>query len=332
MRIGVIGAGSWGTAIADLLARIGHATSIWALEPEVVDTINRHHENTVYLAGGALHPDLVAYHEIADVVTDAEIVVSAAPSHAVRTVSAGVAEALAGRSVIVVSLSKGLEEGSHESMSQILGETLPDCPVVVLSGPSFAREVQQQQPTAVVAASRDRAAAETVQRAFSTGYFRVYTSGDVVGVELCGALKNVIALAAGILDGLGLGYNPRAALVTRGLAEVTRLGVALGADPFTFAGLAGMGDLLLTATGGLSRNRSLGVEIGKGRKLESILAEQQSVVEGVRTARTAVELARQEGIELPIAVEVANVLFEGKPPRQAIEDLMERELKAELWQ
>ncbi len=330
MKIAVIGAGSWGTAVADLLARNGHATSIWALEPQVVDAINQHHENTVFLADAALHPDLVAHRDIADAIADAEIVVSAAPSHAVRAVSARVAEALAGRTVIIVSLSKGLEEGSHESMSQILGETLPSCPVVVLSGPSFAREVQQQQPTAVVAASRDSAAAETVQRAFSTSYFRVYTSGDVVGVELCGALKNVIALAAGILDGLGLGYNPRAALVTRGLAEVTRLGVALGADPFTFAGLAGMGDLLLTATGGLSRNRSLGVEIGKGRKLESILAEQQSVVEGVRTARTAVELAQQEGIELPIAVEVANVLFEDKPPRQAIEDLMERELKAEL--
>jgi glycerol-3-phosphate dehydrogenase (NAD(P)+) len=213
----------------------------------------------------------------------------------------------------------------------VLHETLPGLPVVVLSGPTFAQEVYDGQPTAVVAASEDPAAAEQVQQAFSSPTFRVYTSADVIGVELAGALKNVIALAAGILDGMGLGHNPRAALITRGLAEMTRLGEALGADAATFAGLAGMGDLILTATGHLSRNRSLGVEIGRGRDLEEILAERRTVAEGVHTARAAVELGRRAGVELPIASEVAQVLFEGKSPRQALSDLMERELKAEQW-
>jgi glycerol-3-phosphate dehydrogenase (NAD(P)+) len=216
-------------------------------------------------------------------------------------------------------------------MSSVLEETLPELSVVALSGPTFALEVFAGQPTAVVAASHDPTAAERVQQAFSTGSFRVYTSGDVVGVELAGALKNVIALAAGILDGMGLGHNPRAALITRGLAEMTRLGEALGADPATFAGLAGMGDLILTATGALSRNRSLGVEIGKGRNYTDVLAERRSVAEGVHTARAAVQLGRKTGVELPIAAEVSQILFEGKSPHRAIADLMERELKAEQW-
>jgi len=231
----------------------------------------------------------------------------------------------------VVSVSKGIEEGSLARMSAVLEETLPDLSIVALSGPTFAQEVYERQPTAVVAASTDPTAAELVQQAFSTATFRAYTSADVIGVELGGALKNVIALAAGILEGMGLGHNPRAALITRGLAETTRLGEALGAEAATFAGLAGMGDLLLTATGQLSRNRSLGVELGKGRSLAEVLAERRTVAEGVHTARAAVELGRRTGVELPIASEVSQILFEGKAPRRAIADLMERELKAEQW-
>jgi glycerol-3-phosphate dehydrogenase (NAD(P)+) len=330
VRVAVIGAGSWGTTLANLLAHAGHEVAIWAREPEVAESINRAHVNEVFLPGKRLHSGLEAHRDIAPAVRRAELVVSAAPSHAVRAVS-GVAAAALDSQPVVVSVSKGLESGTLDTMSSVLEETLPELSVVVLSGPTFALEVYAGQPTAVVAASRDVTAAEQVQQAFSTSSFRVYTSTDVVGVELGGALKNVIALAAGILDGMGLGHNPRAALITRGLAEMTRLGEALGADPATFAGLAGMGDLILTATGQLSRNRSLGVEIGKGRNYTDVLAERRSVAEGVYTARAAVELGRRTGVELPIASEVSQILFEGKSPRRAIADLMERELKAEQW-
>ncbi len=236
------------------------------------------------------------------------------------------------RGALVVSVSKGLEPERLTTLSCVLSEVLPrGVPIAVLSGPSFAQEVYQQQPTAVVAAAQDHGVAQRAQQVFSTNYFRVYSHTDVAGVELGGALKNVIALAAGILEGLGLGHNTRAALLTRGLAEITRLGVALGAEPATFAGLAGMGDLILTATGPLSRNRSLGVELARGTALADALAGRASVAEGVNTARAAVTLGARHGVELPIAGQVAEVLFGGKPPRQAVADLMERELKAEQW-
>lgn len=331
MRIGVIGAGSWGTTVANLLCDNGHDVHIWARESEVVASINARHENEMFLKDIALEPALTAVASIPEAVADAELLVQAAPSHAVRAVTANVASALAGRTPIVVSISKGLEPGTHERVSEILMETLAGCTIVVLSGPSFALEVAQRQATAVVAASRDEAAARTVQHTCSNAYFRVYRSHDVVGVELGAALKNVIAIAAGIADGLGLGHNPRAALITRGLAEIARLGSALGADPLTFAGLAGMGDLVLTCTGHLSRNRTLGVELGKGRTLEEVLGERRTVAEGVKTARTALELAQQHGVEMPITREVEQILFEGKAPRRALQDLMERELKAEQW-
>ncbi len=331
MRVAVIGAGSWGTTLADLLAGNGHQVSIWAREPEVVESINRDHVNTTFLADSRLAETLVAYGEIGPALKGAELVVSAAPSHAVRQVSAQVAELLNGPTPPVVSVSKGLETESLKTMSEVLHETLPRAPVVALSGPSFAQEVYERQPTAVVAASADQPAAELVQQAFSTAHFRVYTSQDVTGVQLGGALKNVIAIAAGLLHGLKLGHNALAALITRGLAEMSRVGETLGAKPLTFAGLAGMGDLILTATGALSRNRSLGIELAEGRTLDEILAGRRTVAEGVRTARAAVELAERTGAELPIAVEVANILFEGKRPAQAVRDLMERELKAEHW-
>jgi glycerol-3-phosphate dehydrogenase (NAD(P)+) len=330
MKVAVIGGGAWGTALADLLARKGEQVTLWAREPEVIEGVNRRHINEMFLPGAALAPALRAEADIGAAVRGVETIVSAAPSHAVRPVMAEAAKALADSQPLVVSASKGLDPDGLERPSCILAEVLPHgIPVVVLSGPSFATEVFQQQPTAVVAAATDHGVAQRAQRVFSTSYFRVYSHTDVVGVELAGALKNVIALAAGILEGLGLGFNTRAALITRGLAEITRLGVALGAQPMTFAGLAGMGDLILTATGALSRNRSLGVALGQGETLEQALAGKASVVEGVNTARTAVALAERHHVEMPIAREVANVLFKKKAPRQAVSDLMERELKAE---
>lgn len=330
MKIGVVGAGSWGTTLAHLLASEGYEVQIWAKEPEVAEAINEVHENTVFFPGARLAKSLRASSDFEPVVSGADMIVSAAPSHAVRSVARQMRPAIRG-SPIMVSVSKGLEPETLETMTSVLEEELPDCRIVALSGPSFAQEVYQKQPTAVVAASEDLAVAEAVQQVFSNGYFRVYTSRDVLGVQLGGALKNVIAIAAGILEGMGLGSNPRAALITRGLAEMARLGEAMGADPATFSGLAGMGDLILTATGALSRNRSLGVEMGRGRKLEEILRERRSVAEGVNTARAAVELAERYGVELPISSEVRQILFEGKAPAQAIADLMERELKAERW-
>ena len=330
MKVAVIGGGAWGTALADLLARKGEQVTLWAREPDVVDGVNQRHVNEMFLPGASLAPALRAESDIAAAMRGVETVVSVAPSHAVRPVMMEAAKALDRAQPLVVSASKGLDPDRLERPSCILADVLPQgVPVAVLSGPSFAWEVFQQQPTAVVAAATDHAVAQRTQRVFSTSYFRVYSHTDVVGVELAGALKNVIALAAGILDGLGLGFNTRAALITRGLAEITRLGVTLGAEPMTFAGLAGMGDLILTATGALSRNRTLGVALGQGQTLVQALAGKTAVVEGVNTTRTAVALGERHGVEMPIAREVANVLFKNKPPRQAVSDLMERELKAE---
>jgi glycerol-3-phosphate dehydrogenase (NAD(P)+) len=331
-RVGVIGGGAWGTTLADLLARKGQfAVTLWAREPEVVASINGAHLNRLFLPGATLAPTLTATDDVAAAVRDAEVVVSVPPSHVVREVMAHVRTRLA-PGALVVSASKGLEPERLATPSCVLREVLPKgTPIAVLSGPSFAQEVYARQPTAVVAAAPEHALAQRVQQVFATSYFRVYSATDVLGVELAGALKNVIALAAGILEGLGLGHNTRAALITRGLAEITRLGVALGAEPATFAGLAGMGDLILTATGPLSRNHQLGVELGTGKRLAEALAGKATVAEGVNTTRSAVALAERHGVELPIASEVAAVLFAGKPPARAIADLMERELKAEQW-
>jgi glycerol-3-phosphate dehydrogenase (NAD(P)+) len=331
MRAAVIGAGSWGTTLADLLARNGHPVALWAREPEVIESVRARHVNDLFLSDAPLHANVAAVNTIAEAVSDAALIVSAPPSHAVRQIAHEIAAGLGPRRATVVSVSKGLEPDTDQLLAHVLGEELPGRHVVALSGPSFAREVYARHPTAVVAASSHLEAAAEVQHVFSNSHFRVYTSPDVVGVQLGGALKNVIALAAGILVGLGLGYNTQAALITRGLAEIARLGAAMGADPLTFAGLAGMGDLLLTATGTLSRNRSLGIELAQGRRLTDVLAERRSVAEGVQTARTAVDLGTRHGVELPIAREVTRVLFEDKPPQQAIVDLMERTLKAEQW-
>jgi len=325
----VLGAGSWGTTLADLLARSGHEVTLWAYEPEVVESITARHENELFLEGCPLAPTLQATADLAEAARGVGLVVSVSPSHVVRQVLTRVAPALE-PGVILVSATKGIETDTLELMSDVAREALPPHRFVALSGPSFAREVYQRQPTAVVAASEDPAAAEAVQELFATPTFRVYSGPDVIGTELAGALKNVIAIAAGILEGLGLGNNPRAALITRALAEMTRLGEAMGADPRTFAGLAGMGDLILTTTGALSRNRALGVAVAKGTSLEQYRRAHRTVAEGANTAQAAVRLAERHGVEMPIATQVWEILYRGKAPREAIADLMERTLKPEL--
>jgi glycerol-3-phosphate dehydrogenase (NAD(P)+) len=328
--IAVLGAGSWGTTLANLLAMKGEDVRLWAYEPEVVEAINRQRENPLFLPGVPLAGSIRALDEARATVADAVIVVSAAPSHAVRAVLRGVAGAVR-PGALVVSATKGIETDTLALMSEVAAECLPETRFAALSGPSFAQEVCQGQPTAVVAASSEAAAALEAQQIFSTPSFRVYTNGDVVGVELAGALKNVIAIAAGILEGLGLGHNPRAALITRGLAEITRLGVAMGADPLTFAGLAGMGDLVLTTTGDLSRNRALGVALARGETLEHFRATHRSVAEGANTSRAGAALGRRMAVELPVIEKVCEVLFSGKPAQEAVPELMGRELKAEQW-
>jgi glycerol-3-phosphate dehydrogenase (NAD(P)+) len=332
-RVGVIGAGSWGTALANLLAGKGVETILWSYEREVAEAIRSEHRNPRYLSEVPLDERLRATSEMAEAVEGADVVLSVSPSHVVRPVMREAASYLR-EGARVVSASKGIEVDTLETMDEVLADVLPATvaeEAVFLSGPSFALEVGLGHPTAVTVSSRSPTAAEQAQELFQTDSFRVYTSADVRGVELGGALKNVIAIASGVVDGLGFGHNTRAALITRGLAEITRLGVALGADPLTFAGLAGMGDLILTCTGGLSRNRSVGVELGKGRSLQEILDEMTMVAEGVRTARSARDLAHRTGIEMPIVEEVYAVLYEGRNARKAVENLMLREPKAEVW-
>jgi glycerol-3-phosphate dehydrogenase (NAD(P)+) len=329
-RVAVLGAGSWGTTLANLLACKGDSIRLWAYEPEVVDAINRDRANPVFLPGVNLSPRIRAFGDPGEAVAGAEVILSVPPSHAVRGVIAGVRDSIP-RDALVVSATKGIEGDSLALMSQVFAELMPGARFVALSGPSFAAEVAAGQPTAVVAAARDEADARVAQAVFATPAFRVYRNLDVIGVELAGALKNVIAVAAGIAEGLGLGHNPRAALITRGLAEITRLGVAMGADPLTFAGLAGMGDLVLTATGSLSRNRTLGVALAEGQSFEQYRAAHRTVAEGANTSRAGAALGKRLGIELPITEQVCDVLFRGKPPREAIAELMGRELKSEQW-
>ncbi len=324
----VVGAGAWGTALADLMARNGHHTTLWARETDVVADVNAHHRNTRFLSGVALSPNLTATDDLAAAVASANSITFVAPSHVLRGVIRSAAHAVREDAVLIVA-TKGIERESFALMTDIVAEELPGRSVVALSGPSFAAEVAQRQPTAVVAASRDAAAALRTQQLFSSPEFRVYTQRDVIGVELGGALKNVMAVATGVLDGLGLGFNPRAALITRGLAEMTRLGVALGAEASTFAGLAGMGDLVLTCTGSLSRNRTVGVEIGQGRPVEEVLHSRETVAEGVVTTQSAHALAQARGVEMPIVRTMHRILFEAMPPRDAIAELMARALRAE---
>ena len=324
----IVGAGAWGSALADLVARNGHRTVLWARETDVVADVNAHHTNSRFLKGVTLSPSVTATDDLAAAVKDASLITFVAPSHVLRAVIRSAAHAVRDDAILIVA-TKGIERETFALMSDIVAEELPGRPVVALSGPSFAAEVAHRQPTAVVAASRDDAAALRTQQLFSSPEFRVYTQRDVVGVELGGALKNVMAVATGVLDGLGLGFNPRAALITRGLAEMTRLGVALGAEPQTFAGLAGMGDLVLTCTGSLSRNRTVGVEIGQGRPIDEVLHARETIAEGVITTQSAHALAQARGVEMPIVRSMHRILFEAMPPRDAIAELMARALRAE---
>jgi glycerol-3-phosphate dehydrogenase (NAD(P)+) len=327
-RAAVIGGGAWGTALADLVARNGVPTVLWAREADVVEDVNHRHTNSRFLAGTSLSTSLTASDDIGAAVRDAGTVTFVAPSHVLRAVARAAAPFVRTDATLIVA-TKGIERDTFALMTDIVAEELPGREVVALSGPSFAAEVAQQQPTAVVAASRDAHAALRTQQLFSSPQFRVYTQRDVTGVELGGALKNVMAVATGVLDGLGLGFNPRAALITRGLAEMTRLGVALGAEPLTFAGLAGIGDLVLTCTGSLSRNRSVGVEIGQGRAVAEVLRSRETVAEGVVTTQSAHDLALARGVDMPIVRAMHRILFEAMPPRDAIAELMARALRAE---
>ncbi len=335
-RVAIIGAGAWGTALAIARARKDRSdVALWAFEAEVCASINQRHLNELYLPGMPVPDSVRATSSLAEALAGAEIVVSVMPSPHVRRVFTQMARLLRPET-LVVSATKGIEEGTLLRMTEIAAEVLrapgsgSGPRIGALSGPSFAKEVARGDPTAVTIASRDAELASQVQREFSDSNLRIYTHDDVVGVELGGALKNVIAIAAGVCDGLGLGHNTVAALITRGLAEITRLAVACGGRRETMAGLAGMGDLVLTCTGGLSRNRSVGVELGRGRKLEEILAGMHgAVAEGIFTIQAALGLAKKHGVEMPISQQMDLILHQGKSPKDAIRELMTRPGKEE---
>jgi glycerol-3-phosphate dehydrogenase (NAD(P)+) len=333
MHITVLGAGSWGTTLAILLANKSHDVTLWSFRDQDVINMRDRKENTAFLPGIRIPDHLRATSNLVESVADAEMIVAAVPSQYLRSVMALLGH-LPFEKIVVVNVAKGVENGTLMTMSEMLHDTLPGLlagRIVTLSGPSHAEEVSKQIPTTVVAASPDIESAKLVQSTFMTSYFRVYVSTDMRGVELGGSLKNVIAIAAGIIDGAKLGDNTKAALMTRGIAEITRVGVALGAHARTFAGLSGIGDLMVTCMSGHSRNRFVGVEIGKGKKLPEILSQMVMVAEGVETTRSAKELAQKAGVETPIIDEVYKMLFEGKNPHDACYDLMTRDPKGEIY-
>lgn len=331
INIGIIGAGSFGTAMAIHLAKNGHPVTLWAYENSVVETVNSQHENTTYLPGIPIPVNVAATGSLKDTVAGKKLVLQVNPSHATRQV---MKEAIqyADDNTIILNCTKGIENETLLTMSELLLEILPPSnhnQLAFLSGPSFAREVAMGLPTAVTVASRNPDTAKYCQSIFANERFRVYTSDDIVGSELASALKNVIAIAAGISDGLGYGHNTRAALITRGVAEILRLGKKMGAKEITFLGLSGMGDLVLTCTGDLSRNRSVGIQLGQGKKLDEILSSMKMIAEGVKTAKAAYALSKKHGVEMPIIEQVYLVVFEGKSPKAAVYDLMTRESKSE---
>ena len=334
-EIAIIGAGAWGTALAIVAGRSGrHRVRLWAHEKEVRESVNARHVNDLFLAGQQIPESVCATNDLSEALGGAEIIVSVMPSHHCRRLFQSMQPFLTGQ-MVFVSATKGLEEGSLLRMTEVISQVLAGNGLVprigAMSGPSFAVEVARGDPTAVTIASADSELTHTVQQALSDPRFRLYTNRDVVGVELGGALKNIIAIAAGVCDGLGLGHNSVAALITRGLAEMSRLAVACGAHRETMAGLAGLGDLVLTCTGGLSRNRSLGVELGRGRRLPEIIAGMHGMVaEGVLTTNAAVGLARAHAVEMPITEKMHAILHEGKSPREAIHELMTRSAKSEI--
>jgi glycerol-3-phosphate dehydrogenase (NAD(P)+) len=332
-KIAVIGAGAWGTALAAHAARLDHEVVIWAREPEVVRDVNERSENRLFLEGVALPKSLRASSVPAEALEGAEVVILVPPSAFLRNVAGLVAEHVSKTARIVIA-SKGIDERTLGLMTDVTAEAMPDhdaASMCALSGPSFAREVASGLPTDVVVASKSAEAVADVADALHSPMFRVYTSRDPIGVEVGGAMKNVLAIAAGACDGLGLGLNARAALITRGLSEMARLGVALGGDPLTLMGLSGVGDLILTSTGALSRNRSLGMKVAEGIEAGKYLAGQRTVAEGYLTARAAWRLAQKLGVDVPITEQVYYVLHEDRPLLEAMKMLLTRAQKDELW-
>ncbi|MGI8662973.1 MAG: NAD(P)H-dependent glycerol-3-phosphate dehydrogenase [Acidimicrobiales bacterium] len=327
IRVAVIGAGSWGTTVAHLAAH-NTPTVLWARRKELADQIALEHRNGDYLAPFELHADLEATSSLDEAVCEADVVVMGVPSHGFRAALEGVA-AHVRPWVPVVSLAKGLEGGTRLRMSQLVHDVLPGHPVAVLSGPNLAKEILAGHAAAAVVAMADEFIGAELQRVFATEVFRVYVNRDVIGSEVGGVVKNVIAIATGMADGLGTGDNTRAAVITRGLAEMTRLGVAMGGDPMTFAGMAGMGDLVATCISPQSRNRSVGEQLGKGRTIDEVIAEMNQVAEGVKSCRTVLELAEEHGVEMPIVSEVVGVVHEGRSAEDAYRGLLRREVTLE---
>ena len=330
--IGVIGAGSWGTALARLLAVKGYDVRMWVYEPDLVTTINAQHVNTLYLPGYTLPDNLIATNDLREALTGRDMILQVLPSHVVRRVMAEAADHIP-VGIPIVSASKGIENDSLMLVSEILEDVLPiRCHpyLAYLSGPSFAKEVAAEMATAVVIASYSQQLAHKLQHVFHSPYFRTYSSHDVIGVEVGGALKNVIAIAAGAAAGLGLGHNAMAGVITRGLNELTRLAVRKGANALTLSGLAGMGDLVLTCTGNLSRNRTVGYKLGQGMTLEQILGEMNMVAEGIKTSKSVYDLSQRLDVEMPISEQVYQVVHEGKSVKQGMQDLLSRDLKAEM--
>ena len=331
MQIGVIGAGSWGTTLANLLAKKGFHIALWVYEDDLIQPIATKRENPLYLPGVKLSEKISPTGSLEEVCRHKDLLINATPSQTVRQMMQSIHSYLSPQ-VKLVSASKGIENNTLLTMSGVLKEVLPineKEQLAVLSGPSFAVEVSHENPTAVTIASKNKALAKQLQRVFSTAYFRAYANSDVLGVELGGALKNVIAIATGISDGLGFGYNTRAALITRGLAEISRLALKMGAKALTLSGLAGLGDLILTCTGELSRNRSVGMKLGEGMELAQILKNMRMVAEGVQTTQSAYDLSKKMGVSMPITEQVHSILYRNKNPMEAVTELMTRDLKVE---
>lgn len=329
MKVGIVGAGSWGTAAGILLGNKGYEVKVWDRKKDLINEINISRENSRYLPGIKIPENLTGKENIWEAVHDADVIVMAIPTHAMRSICQNLMDAI-NENQVIISLAKGIENGTYKRMSEIIEEFYPHNPIGVLSGPSHAEEVSRNIPTTVTSSSKSKTTAEYIQDMFITPEFRVYTNLDLIGVELGGAVKNVIALAAGISDGLGYGDNTKAALMTRGIAEIARLGVVLGAQPMTFAGLAGIGDLIVTCTSIHSRNRRAGILIGNGKTVEEALNEVKMVVEGVNTTKSVYELAKKISIEMPITNELYKVLYEKKPARDAVLELMLRDKKHEM--
>jgi glycerol-3-phosphate dehydrogenase (NAD(P)+) len=328
-NLSIIGGGSWGTALAIVLAPRFERVRLWVYEADLAERIVATRENDVYLPGFSVPEEVEVTSALDRAMTDAEIVLTAVPSHLVRPIYQKM-QVFVRRRMIFVSATKGVENGSLLRMSEVVCEVLgSNTRVAAISGPTFAREVARRDPTALVVASSDLSLAQQIQTAFSSSTFRLYSSADTIGVEIGGSIKNVVAIGAGVLHGLGLGHNAMAALITRGLAEIARLGVAMGAKSQTMAGLAGLGDLVLTCTGELSRNRMVGVELARGRKLQEIVQSMKMVAEGVKTTNAVIELARRYSVEMPISEQMYQMLNGDTSPREAIQRLMERTLKGE---